>query len=521
VKHDGQDPKDQTTLLNAVKGNRIRAAFLRFLALGGDEFAPVDEAGIELRNALIEGDLDLRGGKCVGRLVLAGCFFSGKLSIEDADLGMVSLTGSAVSGISGNSAKLSGNLSLDNGLVSSGEVSLAFAAIGQNLICGGAEFRNPGGMALNCGGAKISGSVLLGAKCAEGTVFFASASIGVDFDCRCGHFCNAQESQFDKTYAREALNLSGATIGLSLFLGVQMHKGGTHDPQFLPPKIEGSVNLMGTTVRILIDGGLVGDPERGLRRDVKGNTKDIKPNVEGNSKEIKKTLTCQLGLALFSYERILGAGACNAKLRKAWLKLQPPEELKKAFNPQPFEQLVKVLRSQGYADEADDIALCKRRLARQAKPWWWPKSFVDLVLDGFVGYGYKKTRGLALLLVIGLVFAPFYHLAFQQGAIVPAAKEIRDAHKPCDHWSLPACRVKGEPIPEFNAGVYSFDIMIPIIGLGQKAAWTPAAVSINVPRLGTIEWPNLVYYVQLAEGILGWIGGSLLLSVVTGLISKE
>jgi hypothetical protein len=44
-----------------TQANRVRAAFLRFLMLGGDEAAPVHEQGVQLRGAWIDGSLDFEG----------------------------------------------------------------------------------------------------------------------------------------------------------------------------------------------------------------------------------------------------------------------------------------------------------------------------------------------------------------------------------------------------------------------------------------------------------------------------
>jgi hypothetical protein len=62
-----------------------------------------------------------------------------------------------------------------------------------------------------------------------------------------------------------------------------------------------------------------------------------------------------------------------------------------------------------------------------------------------------------------------------------------------------------------------------IIGLGQKAAWTPTPDrDVELPILGRIGHPtSLVYWVQQVETVLGWVGGILLLSFVSGLIAKE
>jgi hypothetical protein len=73
-----------------------------------------------------------------------------------------------------------------------------------------------------------------------------------------------------------------------------------------------------------------------------------------------------------------------------------------------------------------------------------------------------------------------------------------------------------------NAWLYSADVIIPVVEFGQKKAWQPANnVSIELRTLGRLETPNLVYYVQLTETVLGWMGALLLVSFVGGLIKKE
>ncbi len=89
----------RAAIKKAVEPNRVRAEFLRFLAIGGDEFAPVHEAGVELHNAFVDGRIDLRGAKCVKRLFLVNCFVDGALSIEGASLGLLHLEGIRVAGI--------------------------------------------------------------------------------------------------------------------------------------------------------------------------------------------------------------------------------------------------------------------------------------------------------------------------------------------------------------------------------------------------------------------------------------
>ncbi len=377
----------------------------------------------------------------------------------------------------------------------------------------------------------------------DGKVTFVGASVGLQFDCQWGRFRNAAPDQANTRYADAALDLSASRIGDTLFLGVEK-------PGDKPATIKGSVDLTGATVRVLVDdelvrgglarflGSLLASVVRLLRfllrrPPERDDQPGLWPTVKGNN---GKMLRCNLKLDLFSYERLKDAS--TADLRKAWLRRQPREDLERVFRPQPFEQLTQVLRAMGLDDEADEIARAKRKYARKSGPWWtwlhpWRSAwgllarFLEFVfLAGFLGYGYKIGRALVILLLLGVGFALFYGVAFEQGAIVPADKEIRVAAS-CEIWSPSACHAMAgntnPQIPLFNKWIYSADVMIPIIGFGQKSAWVPTHDrSIELPILERTELPtSFVYWVQLVETVLGWVGGVLLLSFVSGLIAKE
>ena len=78
--------------------NRIRASFLRFLLLGGDEQAPVHERGVRMSGYWVEGRLDLGGCAVPFGATLVHSHFAGLLFAQDARLsGPLSLAGSCLS----------------------------------------------------------------------------------------------------------------------------------------------------------------------------------------------------------------------------------------------------------------------------------------------------------------------------------------------------------------------------------------------------------------------------------------
>ncbi len=407
---------------------------------------------------------------------------------------------------------------------SQGEVSFYTARIGQHLDCSGGHFSNPGGKAINAEALKVAGCVFLGAGDdrdvalagqqapgfeADGETKFVGAEIDLQFNCQAGVFRNAVPD--GKGHAAAALNLSASQVRDILFLGVVPPDQGSRAQP--PPRIEGSLDLSAATVRGLADDGLVGGPG-GLRPTV--------TDKEG------KVLRCNLMLDLFAYERLIGPDAANVRKRRAWLAQQEPVTGAHPFQPGPYAQLVGVLRAMGHAGEADDIALAGLRAARRGGPrrWGFKRLLETVALDGFLGYGYRPGRALAILLLVAIGFSWFYAEAFRQGGIVPADGTVRadPAAAQCVNWSPASCpAMAGRVVPLFEPLIYSADVMLPVIGLGQKASWTPTHDKpLDFGLFGRWDRPTSVLYVlQLIETVLGWAGGLLLVSFAAGLIEKK
>jgi len=195
------------------------------MILGGDTFAPLHEAGIQLWNAAIiagefdDGELDLRSGKCVSRVALSNCIIDGGLQLQDATLDVLVLSGSCVGKFRANGASISGAMWLDGYFISESEVDLSGIEIGGLLDCSYGYFEK----GIAAPGADIGGSLL-----ASGAVLTAS----------------------DPKYA--ALNFSRAKIkGDAVFSGARMTAAAgseNKDPKALDAqniKVDGSVTFGG------------------------------------------------------------------------------------------------------------------------------------------------------------------------------------------------------------------------------------------------------------------------------------
>ena len=82
--------------------NTVRADFLRFLALGGSDEAPIHERGIQLNGAWVKGELDLTNATVPTSLAIHHSHFESRLLLNRAEVvGAFSLMGSQVLGQGG------------------------------------------------------------------------------------------------------------------------------------------------------------------------------------------------------------------------------------------------------------------------------------------------------------------------------------------------------------------------------------------------------------------------------------
>lgn len=196
-----------------VPKNFVRAGFIRFLALGGDEKNPVHEKGVWLENAVIGADpihgsrdpdvsyeeckLDLESCKNVLPLILRDCVFEGDIVIRDAFTRTIDLQGSTVmGGIEAQRTIIQGSLYLRFGFEAHAGMNLIDANIKGSLECHNALFgtRKSGepseiDTAIFASRAKISGAVFLHQSfAANGPIVFRGAQIGGNFACSGGRF---------------------------------------------------------------------------------------------------------------------------------------------------------------------------------------------------------------------------------------------------------------------------------------------------------------------------------------------
>lgn len=195
----------------ASEANRVRGSFLRFLALGGDEFVPVHEKGIQITGAFIEGQVDLESCAGIRSLSLTKCRFDQVLFLQDCSMHYLMLAGSHLPGIHGDRAIIPRGVYLADGFVADGLVTFGYAEIGF-LYCIGGHFNNSRGdvapFSLFVSAARINGDAFLNNEFeSHGCVSLSGATISGSLFCSKGSFNNKTD---DGNGA--ALDLSHASI---------------------------------------------------------------------------------------------------------------------------------------------------------------------------------------------------------------------------------------------------------------------------------------------------------------------
>jgi hypothetical protein len=156
----------------------------------------------------------------------------------------------------------------------------------------------------------------------------------------------------------------------------------------------------------------------------------------------------RLRLRGFTYDALHNT-EIGVKARLSWLARD-----KDGYSPQLYEQLAAVYRRAGHEENARRVAIEKQRRRRSTlnplgKAWSW-------LLDLTVGFGYRTWQAAVWLLGLLLVGTWVFDRAYPV-SMVPAK----------------------QPVPPFHAVVYTLDVLVPIVDLGQQSSWLPKGAALD------------------------------------------
>jgi hypothetical protein len=517
----------------------VRAAFLRFLMLGGGEGCRPHEKGVRVRGAWISGILDLEACRVPCDVGLNDCRFEAAPVLRSAIVNRLFLNGSALPGLEAERLETRGGIYLRKAEISAG-LNLAESRLGGNLECNGAKIRPADGLAIRAASIEVRNVLLRGAD-VHGAIDLAGAQIAADLDCTSavirsddGPAIEAGECDINGSVLLRTARIEGEIRLVASMIGGDVDCTGGH---FIHPG-KAAIDLSRTGIR----GAFF------LRRDavVKGALAMTSASIG----TIHDEAACwpapgDLLLNRCRYDAFIG-GPIDARSRLDWLDRQTPQRWGEDFWPQPYEQLASVFRQMGHGEDARTVLIAKERRQRRARRARTGNPFsrlvltiVDAVLGATLAYGRQP-----LLAFVWLA------LLWGAGVAIFATAEARSAFKPysavvlrAPEWTL--CGVgrseelmlastrqlhrglaeagqsqlacfrqqrEASSYPTFNPWMYSLDVLLPVLEMGQKDFWRPD------PRQ---EGGGLAIGYFYFQSLAGWVLSLLAVAGFSGLVKSS
>jgi hypothetical protein len=516
----------------------VRAAFLRFLMLGGEDGCRPHEKGVRISGAWVTGILDLEACLISRDIGLSNCHFEATPVLRAAIINRLFLDGSSLPGLEAERMEARGGVYLRGAQVL-GEVRILESRLGGNLECDGVIVRVTTGYALNAKAIEVRGIFARG-SILDGGIDLSGAKLVADFDCT-----GAEISQLD--------GVAVCATEMESHGGIILRKAHVDaETRFVASRIVGDIDC--TDAVLINPGGTALDMSR---MEIKGaffldgvaklNGALVLTGASIGTIHDKESCWPKQGDLLLNRCRYGGFinSPVDARSRLDWLSRQTPERWGEDFWPQPYEQLASVFREMGHVEDARAVLIVKERLQRRARRARASNPILraillgqDVVLAVTVAYGRQPLLALVWLFFFwGLGVAVFWN-AERLGAIKPnnavilrspewilcgldsseirfltITREFESGRARNGQTQLTCFREQWEAMsyPEFNPWMYSLDTLLPVIEIGQKAFWRP-----NPPKPGGM-WAVSYFYFQ---SIVGWALSLLAIAGFSGLVKS-
>ena len=530
-------------------GRSVRAEVIYALAVGTNPAWPVHAKGVRIGGAKIVGALDFEAATLRCPLLLAGCYIDKPVTLLGATIPALNLHGSHLPGLNADRVNVRGNVFLSEGFTAKGEVRLLGAQIGGQLACVGGSFSNQSGPALNADGVNVRGGVFLREGfTAKGEVRLLGAQIGGQLNCN-GSFSNQNGPALSAdrvnvrggVFLREGFTATGEVRLLGAQIGGDLScDRGSFSNQNGPALSADGVNVRGNVflsekfsatgeVRLLgaqIDGSLEcnggrfsnqnGDALSMERTTVEGTFFMRKlagpPKGMVNLIGAKVGILCDdarswpakggLGLDGFAYEAIAPGSPISAKERIEWLGRQ------ESFRPQPYEQLIRVLRKMGHEREARKIAIAKQKALRKSGALGGLGKAWNYLVGAVVGHGYRPILALGWLAGFVLLATMLFWSASRSGRMVPAPQHHLSAPA-SPHERRSSCSERPQPF------LYAVETIVPGLDLHQKSCWWLA------PKDGTDRLYLLFEFLVIVYYLASLAVAATLAAALAGLIKRD
>ena len=509
--------------------------------------------GMNAARIQISGNMTLNGSRIDGKVSLSGSVIKGHLSCTQATLRHPEGSAFKAQGM-----KLASSLLLE-GTTATGQVSLLGAQIGGQLVAIGAAFHNPQGHALNAQSTQVRGDAFLRYAATEGEVSFMGAEINgvLDFAHATlrnpeGYALNAQRLIVREGFIWRRLkgvagdiDLTSAHVGdlwddpeswamcnklyLSGFIYDVLHggidvpdrlawlkKGAVSQREFYPQPYEQLAKLLRET----------------------GHRTDARAIMVAKEREQRRASRARWRRERDWRQALLGASLLPGETRQ--------EDIVALQKRRPNDPHVARLALLHPEDEAAlgvgpmTLALAQRQF-RDEQRWFgvrvgWRNAgslIADRVFGLVVGYGHKPERSFYMLLALVLIGWLMADRAWEDGDFAPTAGPVLmseswqalatnpDIPNPAKVWSAKyglapdgtSALTAGRDYETFNAVSYAVDLVVPIVSLGQEAAWAPSTTRG--------PWGQWLWWVRWWLIALGWIVTAIGAAAVTGVIRRD
>ncbi len=471
-------------------------------------------------DSVVHGKIQLIGARIAGNLRLEGTELRYPLGFEPAyrPYDPAGIDPASVM-LLAQGAQIRGNVWLE-GTVSEAAADIAYADVGGTVDCQGAKFGN-GVVALLAEGIAVEENVKLDEASFSGQTSFRRADIEGNLIARRGRFEAAEGAalvldgarvrgrvQLDDrvtsngtlslvgTTIEGGLDLRGARIGTEGELALDMRAAKIGEVDFTGAVLFGRVECRQATVRGMFQWREIIQEEL--------DELDMRFAHLGWLRDDAGSWPRSIRLDGLVYDQIDISGGSPGPGRvpsldqrlDGWLKTSPLEgEQEPVYRSQPYEQLAGVLQAMGRSRDAEKVRIASRRhrVDSTARPegglagiLHHVRRAVDTIYRWTTGYGYEPERTLGWLAGLAVVGTIVF-------GISQRAQRLRPSRSSATDDSV-----------KFNAFMYSLDVLLPVINLGQAEA--------RNPQSGLIRG---YYWIHLLGG---WALSTLLLVGLSGLV---
>jgi hypothetical protein len=483
--------------------NTVRGEFVAYLARNNphERFTP---RRVQIVGAWIEGAIDLRNATVPEAIWFYRCVFNVSPRMDSARVGgSVSFPGCLLPGLRADDCTIAGNLALNSGCTVRTELRLARARIGRDLNLEGLQLRSaersetPIQRRISAEGARIDGHVLMqGGFEADGDLHLVGLRVAGDLcasDARVSGDVDGQGQHGD------AVNLDHARIAGSVTFDHRFSATGL--VRLNQAQIGGDLDCNGATFDALGELALRGATTLSLERARIGATLSLRNQARPLHRAslagaraatlVDDETTWGEGLALdgFVYQRFGAAAPVDGDARLRWLMRQSAEHLDAEFRPQPWRQLIRVLRQSGHHAAAGEVAVALEahwlRIGRVGasapRGMRWLARGTHRLFGALLGYGYRPLRLVAAMAVLWLASGALYWAAAGYGAIAPSNPTVYNDPRYADcrgnglaaggaNWTR--CPALPPEHPAFRPFAYSLEMLLPFVDLRQRNQWT-------------------------------------------------